>query len=115
MGFGDKVGLACTHSVAACMNGIKTAGDMVLRMQLLKGMRIDEAKKYVAEKLGVSVEDLCDCAVMEEVRENLNIGLQRVTSGPPTGLEMKARISKILDIPINVIEQMKARNILTTV
>ena len=108
MGFGDKV-QACAHSVAACMNGVKTAGDLVLRMQLLKGMRINEAKKYVAEKLGVSTEDLCDCTVMEEVRSKYNIGLLRPLAGSPTGLEAKARIAKLLDIPINSVEQMKKR------
>ena len=91
------------------MGGIKTAGDLVLRVQLLKGKRIGEAKKYVAEKLGVSVEDLCDCAVMEEVRRELMIGLQRPLAGDTTGMEAKVNISKILDIPINSVEQMKKR------
>jgi len=91
------------------MNGVKTAGDLVLRVQLHKGMRIDKAKKYVAEKLGVNVEDLCDCAIMEEVRREFNIGLLRPLAGSPTGLEAKARIAKILDIPINSVEQMKLR------
>ena len=109
MGFGDKIGLACTHSVAACMNGVKTAGDLVLRMQLLKGMRIGEAKAYVAGKLGVSVEDLCDCSVMEEVREKWNIGLLRPLAGSLTGMEVKAKIAKVLDIQINSVEQAKIR------
>ena len=91
------------------MNGVKTAGDLVLRMQLLKGMRIGEAKDYVAKKLGVSTEDLCDCAVMEEVRERLNIGLLRPLAGSPTGLEAKARIAEVLDIPVNSVEQAKIR------
>ena len=109
MGFGDKIGLACTHSIASCMNGVKTAGDLVLRMQLLKGMRIGEAKKYVAEKLGVSTEDLCDCTVMEEVRNEFKIGLLRPLAGSPTGMEAKANIAKLLDIPVNAIEQSKRR------
>ena len=109
MGFGDKIGLACTHSIAAGMNGVKTAGDLVLRMQLLKGMRITEAKAYVAEKLGVSVEDLCDCSVMEEVRDKWNIGLLRPLAGSPTGMEVKTKIAKVLDIPVNSVEQAKIR------
>jgi len=109
VGFGDKIGLACTHSVAAGMNGMKAAGDLVLRMQLLKGMRINEAKEYVAKKLGVSTEDLCDCAVMDEIRDKFNIGLLRPVAGSPTGLEAKARIAKLLDIQINSIEQAKIR------
>ena len=30
--------------------GMRTAGDLVARMQLNRGMRIDAAKQYVAEK-----------------------------------------------------------------
>ncbi len=48
------------------MGGIRTAGDLVARLQLNRGMRIDAAKKYVAEKLGVSVLDLGDTIVMSE-------------------------------------------------
>ena len=91
------------------MNGVKTAGDLVLRMQLLKGMRINEAKKYVAEKLNVSVEDLSDCIVMEEVRREMKLGLQKPLAGSPTGMEAKAMIAKVLDIPINSVERMKDR------
>ena len=91
------------------MNGVKTAGDLVLRMQLSKGMRINEAKNYVAAKLGVSAEDLCDCSVMEEVRAKHKLGLLRPVAGSPTGMEAKANIAKILDIPINAIEQAKLR------
>ena len=56
------------------MGGIRSAGDLVLRMQLAKSMRLPEAKKYVAEKLGVSVEDLADCVVMRDIRQELDIG-----------------------------------------
>ena len=80
-----------------------------MRMQLLKGMRIREAKEYVAKKLGVSTLDLCDCSVMEEVRDKFNIGLLRPLAGSPTGMEVKANIAKVLDIPINAIEQSKIR------
>ena len=45
------------------MGGIKTAGDLVARMQLNK-MRLTEAKEYVAGKLGVSVFDLSDSTTM---------------------------------------------------
>ena len=57
----------------------------------------------------MSEEDLCDCAVMEEVRRELNIGLQRPLAGSPTGMEAKAMIAKLLDIPINSVERMKER------
>ena len=39
-------------------------------------MKIDEAKKYVADKLGITVEELCDPIVMSEIREELGLGLQ---------------------------------------
>ena len=54
MGVGDPLGAEATHVLAAGMGGVRTAGDLVLRMQLAKKMRIDEAKAYVAEKLNVS-------------------------------------------------------------
>lgn len=37
-------------------------------------MRLADAKKYVADKLKVSVEDLVDPVVMDEVRSDLGIG-----------------------------------------
>ena len=97
------------HEQAAGMCGIKTAGDMVLRMQLLKGMRIDEAKSYVAEKLGVSVSELCDCSVMSEKRSDLGIGVQQPQTGNPMGMEAKFRIARLLDIPINSVNRFKKR------
>lgn len=101
--------MEATHELAAGMCGVKTAGDLVLRMQLLKGMRIDEAKAYVAGKLGVSVEELCDCSVMAEVRANLGIGVQQPQTGTSTGMEAKFRIAEALDIPINSVNRFKER------
>lgn len=102
------VGLECTHSVAACMNGIKTAGDLVMRLQLLKKMRINDAKSYIAKKLNISVDDVDDCSVMEEVREQFGIGLQRPLTGSPIGMEVKAKIAKVMDIPINSLNSSKS-------
>ena len=48
------------HSMAAGMGGIRTAGDLVMWMQLTRKMKLAEAKKYVAEKLKVSLIDLAD-------------------------------------------------------
>ena len=111
MGFGDKIGLACTHSVAACMNGIKTAGDMVLRMQLEKKMRIKEAKQYVADKLGLTPLEICDITTMSEVREDRGFGLPTVEpyAEANIGLAAKFRIAKLLDIKINSVEKFKER------
>ena len=54
----------CAHSVASGMGGIRTAGDLVARMQMTRGMRLKEAKAYVAGKLGVAAGDLSDPVVM---------------------------------------------------
>ena len=47
------------HEMAAGMGGVRTAGDLVARM-VFKGMRLGEAKEYVAGKLNCAVEDLAD-------------------------------------------------------
>jgi len=39
------------YGMAAGMGSIRTAGDLVMRMQLNRKMRLAEAKQYVAEKL----------------------------------------------------------------
>jgi len=91
------------------MGGIRTAGDLVIRMQLTHKMKLDEAKKYVAEKLGVSVMDLCDVVKMAEVREDLGIGIQEPFSGANIGMEAKFRISEILGQKINSVERFKER------
>ena len=52
------MGMAVTHAIASGMGGMRAAGDLVARMQISRGMKIDAAKAYVAEKLGVAVADL---------------------------------------------------------
>ena len=89
------------------MGGIRTAGDLVARMQLAKKMRLDEAKQYVAGKLGVSVMDLCDSTVMRRLREELDIGVITAVAGAAKGLEAKARIADLLDVRINCVERLK--------
>ncbi len=85
MGVGDPFGMAISHGIASGMGGIRTAGDLVARMQMTRGMKIREAKKYVAERLKLSIEDIADPVVMAEVREDLDLGLvnaiPRVTKG----------------------------------
>jgi dimethylamine--corrinoid protein Co-methyltransferase len=44
------------HAIVSGMGGIRTAGDLVARLQLNRAMRIDEAKKYVADKLGMRLK-----------------------------------------------------------
>ena len=108
MGTGDPNGMAMAHAVASSMGGIKTAGDLVARMQLNK-MRLTEAKEYVAGKLGVSVFDLSDSTTMRQVREELDIGVVTAVPGLAKGLEAKARIADLLDIRINSVERLKAK------
>ncbi len=91
------------------MGGIRTAGDLVLRLQLTKKMKIDDAKKYVAEKLNVTLEDLCDVVTMTDVRTDLGIGIQEPFDGTNIGMEAKFRVSEILGIKINSVEDFKKR------
>ena len=112
MGSGDPNGMSMAHALASSMGGIRTAGDLVARMQLRK-MRLDEAKDYVADKLGVSVFDLSDSTVMRTVREELDIGVVTAVPGLAKGLEAKARIADLLDIRINSVERLKDKMGLT--
>ncbi len=91
------------------MCGMRGAGDLVLRVQLAKGLKINEAKKYVAEKLGVSVLDLSDCSVMTELREKLGIGVMQPVDETPNNMEAKFLIADILGLPINSVERFKER------
>jgi len=91
------------------MGGIKTAGDLVFRMQLMYGMKIDEAKEYVAKKLGVSTFDLCDSSVMTELRDDLGFGVQMPGVGTPMGIAAKMRIAEKLGIKINSVERFKEK------
>ena len=93
------------------MGGVRTAGDLVMRMQLSRKMKIDEAKKYVAEKLNVTLEELCDVVTMSEVREERGLGLGHVEpcASANLGMEAKFRIAKLLGIKINSVERFKER------
>jgi dimethylamine--corrinoid protein Co-methyltransferase len=102
--------MAIVHSQASGMGGIRTAGDLVARMQLSKSMRLDDAKNYVAEKLGVSLLDLTDEVAMREVREDLDIATVFMGYGHASrGIEAKANISKVLDLEINCVEKFKKK------
>jgi len=78
-------------------------------MQLTKGMRINEAKEYVAGKLGVSTFDLSDPLVMSELRDELGFGLQMPEVGTPMGVVAKMHIANALDITINSVERFKEK------
>lgn len=98
--------MAIVHSQASGMGGIRTAGDLVARMQLAKNMRLNDAKKYVADKLKVSLRDLGDEIVMREVREELDIATVYMGYGATSrGIEAKINISRLLDLEINCVEK----------
>ena len=99
--------MAITHAMASGMGGMRTSGDLVARMQMTRGMKIKAAKKYVADKLGIAVNELTDAAVMGEVREDLKIGGVYSGIGAPKGIEAKHHISDLLDIAINSVERFK--------
>ncbi len=106
MGVGDPSGMGMAHALASSMGGIKTAGDLVARMQLRK-MRLAEAKRYVADRLGVSLLELSDPTVMRTLREELDIGVVTGVPGVAKGLEAKARIADLLGITIPSVERLK--------
>ena len=109
MGTGDPYGMSISHAIASGMGGIRTTGDLVARMQL-RGMRLEEAKRYVADKLRVSTFDLTDSTVMRGLREELDIGVITAVPGCAKGLEAKVRIADLLDIEINCVKRLETKS-----
>lgn len=109
MGTGDPAGVAIAHAMTSGMGGLRTAGDLVARMQLSRGMKIDDAKQYVASKLAASLPDIHDAVVMREVREDHRIGVLQSLPGFPQGMEAKLNIARLLDIDLNSIRASNRR------
>ena len=101
--------MALTHAHASGMGGMRAAGDLVARMQMSRGMRIQEAKAYVADKLNISALELADPVIMSEIRDDLQIGMLTPLPGCAKGIEAKFRIADVLDIDINCVERFKTR------
>jgi dimethylamine--corrinoid protein Co-methyltransferase len=103
--------MASTHALASGMGGMRTAGDLVARMQMTRGMRLPQAKQYVADKLGCSVLDLSDTVAMYDIRRDLGLGripVQDLTYAEhPGAMEAKFHIADVLDIPINCVRRFK--------
>lgn len=97
------------HGIAAGMGGIRTAGDLVMRMQLSRRMRLPEAKKYVAEKLKVTPVDLSDECAMRDVRAELGIGTVTSRVGGANGMAAKFRIAELLGIEISDVNAFKQK------
>ena len=93
------------------MGGTRTTGDLVMRLQLAKKMRIREAKQYVADKLGLSILEICDIITMSDVREAKGFGLPHIEPCAESniGMEAKFRIAETLGIRINSVERFKER------
>jgi len=103
------MGMPISHIMTSGMSGIRAAGDLVARMEFSKGMRIGEAKDYVAKKLDVTADDLSDEYVMRELREELGIGVITSVAGAPKGIAAKSNIEKLLDIKINSCEKFRGQ------
>jgi dimethylamine--corrinoid protein Co-methyltransferase len=101
--------MALTHAHASGMGGMRAAGDLVARMQMTRGMKIGQAKKYVADKIGVSVSDLTDPVIMTEVRDDLQIGAMTPLPGCAKGIEAKFRIAELLDIDIGCVRRFREK------
>jgi hypothetical protein len=101
------------HAQAAGMGGMRAAGDLVARLQMTRGMRLKEAKDYVAGKLGVTPFDLSDPVVMTEVRNDHGFGrIHSYAISQPwqaNQIEAKFNIARVLDVPINCVERFKER------
>ncbi len=99
--------MALTHAHASGMGGMRAAGDLVARMQMTRGMKIQQAKEYVADKIGVSVRDLTDPVIMTEVRDDFQIGAMTPLPGCAKGIEAKFRIAELLDIDISCVRRFR--------
>jgi len=110
VGVGDILGMAATHAIASGMGGMRTAGDLVARMQMSRGMRLKEAKEYVAGKLNVSPVELSDPLVMSEHREDLKLGLINPPPNSVKGIETKFHIAELLGIGINSLRRFKEKS-----
>lgn len=109
MGVGDPVGVDVAHVSASGMGGMRTAGDLVARMQISRSMKLKEAKEYVAGRLGVSAQDLADPVTMGELRRDLNIGTVTSCVGGAKAIEAKFRIAELLGIEINCVTKFRDR------
>jgi len=97
---------------------MRTAGDLVARMQMTRGLRLPQAKQYVAGKLGCTVPDLSDSVAMHDIRRDLGLGrivVQDLTyADHPGAMEAKFHVAEVLGVPVNSVERFKVHAGLTT-
>jgi dimethylamine--corrinoid protein Co-methyltransferase len=103
------MGMHLSHIMASGMGGIRTTGDLVAWMQISHKMKLLEAKKSVANKLGIDVIDLTNEDVMRPLREDLGIGTITSVAGSPKGIRAKIKIAELLEIPINSVTLFKSQ------
>jgi len=103
------LGMHIAHIMASCMGGIRTSGDLVAWMQLTRRMKIHEAKRYVAEKLGVDVFELTDEEIMREIRKDLGLGTVTSIAGSPKGIRAKWRIAELLGVSIRSVDLFRSQ------
>lgn len=100
-----------TLALAAGMGGMRTAGDLVARLQMTRGMGLPEGKRCVAERLGCGVRDLSDSHAMEQIRGETGLGriLDRSNPHPgePNAMTAKFRIAELLGLRINSVERFR--------
>lgn len=99
--------MAVPHYMASGMGGIRSAGDLVARMEYAKNMKVDKAKEYVAKKLGLTTLEIADEHILRELREELKIGVITGVPGAPRGIAAKMNIEKLLDIKIKSCENFR--------
>jgi dimethylamine---corrinoid protein Co-methyltransferase len=107
---GDPFAMAMAHAHASGMGGMRAAGDLVARLQMTRGMKINDAKQYVAGKLKISVAELTDPVIMTEVRQDLQLGTMSPQPGDARGIEAKFRIAEALGIRINCVERFRRKS-----
>jgi dimethylamine--corrinoid protein Co-methyltransferase len=92
------------------MGGLRTAGDLVARMQMTRRMRLPEAKAYVAGKLGVEPADLSDPVTMSDVRRAMGIGTipteDTATPCDALAIEAKLNIARVLGVQVRSAERL---------
>lgn len=103
------MGMHMAHIMSSGMGGLRTAGDLVAWMQISRRMKINDAKQYVAQKLGIEVIDLSNEEVMRRIREDLGIGIITSVAGSPKGILAKIKIAELLEIPINSVTLFKSQ------
>jgi len=103
------MGMQIAHIMASGMGGIRTAGDLVAWMQMTRKMKIQDAKAYVAGKLGIEMIDLTNEEIMRTIREDLKIATVTSIAGSPKGILAKKKIAELLDINIRSVDLFKTQ------